>query len=93
MCVRSPGALVRSSSMLMTAWVVARLPAVRSTIMRSPGFSHANILPELGNGVDTRIGACVGHENQAAVDFEADAIFHGALPMQGAIRPPTVEQI
>ena len=34
---RSAGALLRSSSWLITAWVVARLPAVINAMIRSPG--------------------------------------------------------
>ena len=41
---RSSGALVRSSSWLITACVVARLPAVISAIERSPGTRKWNIL-------------------------------------------------
>ena len=41
---RSSGALVRSSRRLITAWVVARLPAVISATMRSPGTDQWNIL-------------------------------------------------
>src|SRR6056297_3567428 len=38
--VRSPWVLVRSSSRLTTAWVVARLPEDKSVITRSPGSSQ-----------------------------------------------------
>ena len=41
---RSSGALVRSSSWLITLWVVARLPLVISVMTRSPGTDHWNIL-------------------------------------------------
>src|SRR5690606_8899633 len=41
---RSSGVLVRSSRRLITAWVVARLPAVISAIVRSPGTVQWNIL-------------------------------------------------
>jgi hypothetical protein len=36
--------LVRSSSWLITAWVVARLPAVMIATIRSPGTHQWNIL-------------------------------------------------
>jgi hypothetical protein len=42
--LRSCGALERSSSRLTTDWVVARLPAVISIRMRSPGTCQENIL-------------------------------------------------
>src|SRR6185437_12400748 len=43
-CWRSSGVLVRSSNRLITAWVVARLPAVISVTIRSPGTDQWNIL-------------------------------------------------
>ena len=42
--LRSAGTLVRSSRMLTTDWVVARLPAVIRVIIRSPGLCQVNIL-------------------------------------------------
>src|SRR6056297_3228268 len=42
--LRSGAALERSSSRLMTDWVVARLPADITVISRSPGASHVCIL-------------------------------------------------
>lgn len=44
MLPRSSGSLVRSSSWLMTACVVARLPAVIKVMIRSPGICQVNIL-------------------------------------------------
>ena len=44
MLSRSSGSFIRSSSWLMTACVLARLPAVSRVMIRSPGTFQVNIL-------------------------------------------------
>jgi hypothetical protein len=72
--------LVLSLSMLTTAWVTARLPAVSSTKTRVAGLLPRVELLELADIVDARIGAGVGGHDKALVEQHSNAIGHESGP-------------
>ena len=63
-------------SRLVTACVIARLPALCSTSTRSPRLLEHRGLAEGADLIDTGVGAGVGQEHQARVQQHGHAIGH-----------------